>query len=261
MTSAALAEDYVAGQNAGLQKCVRAILGGYEVKGVSIFGHKFNCKKAVSTNAANTGFQLSHDQFGVDDQVFVFFKLNNINVYRTRTLRISVLNAGPLTKLPKFQFKGRAPNEPSLAADTYAGQVEFARALRRLKSDVSEWERAPWFVAAVVIAELGNPENRGVAPRQVNCDRPTFYVHDNFKGPSVRFSPQPDPDLHDKGGKFADSISSVCVPRGWVVRAFEHKKYKGKMLEITGPKQYEDLKRQLGWGDRISSIAAFRRSN
>lgn len=110
-------------------------------------------------------------------------------------------------------------------------------------------------IIAVVIAEVGDPER----PRPLVCNIPTVYVPDNFRGPPLQIRIA-DPDLHNEGGKYGDSVSSICVPSGWTVRAFEHKVYKGKRLEIIGPKQYEDLKRQLdfNWGDKISSIAAFR---
>lgn len=256
--STAFAEDYIAGQNPGLQKCARAILGGYEVKGVSVFNHKFNCKGMNRLGRGQHRVHLSHAQVGPDDQLYYFFQADSKNVYKPGTLARLVAKGVSLKNLPHFKFKGM-PGGPTLSADTYAGYAKFARDSRRFRSAKTQWELVPQYIMAVVIAEYGNPENRGTAPRQVGCDRPTFYVHDNFSGAAVRFGTQPDPDLHDKGGRFADSISSVCVPAGWVVRAFEHKVYKGKMLEIVGPKQYEDLKRQLGWGDRISSIAAFRR--
>ena len=38
------AASFVDGKSKGMTKCVRAILGGYEVKRVNVHGHHFNCK-------------------------------------------------------------------------------------------------------------------------------------------------------------------------------------------------------------------------
>jgi hypothetical protein len=259
VTSVSVAENFIGGQSYGIRKCVRAVLHGYEVKGVKIFGHKFNCKPITRKKNGYTVVNLSHAQAGLDDQINLIFFVDSKNVYKDKSLKRTIHKGISWKSFPHFEFEGvPGTGGGTPPADNYQRYVKFARDLRGKSLKPKKWESVPAYIIAVVIAELGNPENRGTAPRGVPCDLPTVYVHDNYSGSKLRLIAGPDPDLHDDGGKFADSISSICVPRGWVVRAFEHKTYKGKKLEIVGPKRYEDLKRQIGWGDRISSIAAFR---
>ena len=256
VTSTANAENFIGGQTYGIRKCARAVLHGYEVKGVSVRGHKFNCKGMARFKSGWRWVQLSHAQRGIDDQINFVFQVNSNNVFLKDTLKESTDKGFSMQSIKNAivpHFDG-----VSGPVRTYGEFVSYARNLKTRKGNNKRWKYSAQNVIAVVIAELGNPENRGTAPRGVPCDLPTVYVHDNYTGSKLRLNTGPDPDLHDKGGKFADSISSICVPRGWVVRAFEHKVYKGKKLEIIGPKRYEDLKRQIGWGDRISSISAFR---
>ncbi len=255
-TSPAIAENYIGGQTYGIRKCARAVLHGYEVKGVDIRGHKFNCKGMARFRSGWRWVQLSHAQHGIDDQINFVFQVNSNNVFKKDTLKESTDKGFSMQSIKNAivpHFDG-----VSGPIRTYEGFVAYARKLKTWTGENKRWNYSAQNAIAVIIAELGNPENRGTAPRGVPCDLPTVYVHDNYTGSKLRLNDGPDPDLHDNGGKFADSISSICVPRGWVVRAFEDKTYKGRKLEIVGPKRYEDLKRQIGWGDRISSIAAFR---
>jgi len=264
---AAEARSFLEGQSAGMQKCVRAILGGYEVRRVNVHGHHFNCKpmpRGSNSYPNRRQIWLSHSQRGRDDQVLFNFEVNSRNEIdgdRTyyRVLRgVSVHTLGSIVH-PKF----RGP--PGLPAD-YAYYAEAARKVSPI--EVREWRSAAIQILTVAVAELGNPDRRGTAPRQVDCEFPTFWEHDNFRGRSYSLGGS-QPNFHKVivGGKpFDDVISSMCVPRGWTVTAYSQAGYRGFTYTFGGPREYEDLKRQpagnggrLNWGDLITSVRVSRR--
>lgn len=248
------AESYLNGQHSGLQKCVRAILGGYEVKHVQIRGHDFNCKGMKKGSNGKRTFQISHDQFGNDDQVHVSFRVNSLNVLRPKTLAYKKKDGMQI-----FEFDGiyGLPN-------TYEDTVDRARRERaRKRRDANHWFEAVAGVISVTVAELGNPENRGTAPKQVSCKLPTFHVYDNFGGRAYTAKRGEYANIH-KDNRFqglGDAMSSLCVPRGFVVHFFEHDSFRGRMWEVAGGKtgkEYYDLGRQKrDFQDTISSFKVF----
>lgn len=115
LTSSAVAVDYVRGQTSGMQKCVRVILGGYEVKGVKVFsGHKFNCKpirrliEGAPLSRRLIAVELSHDRFGKDDQIQFIFERSSISsdVYVAGTLEKRIFKGKSWKSLPHWKFKG-----------------------------------------------------------------------------------------------------------------------------------------------------------
>jgi hypothetical protein len=110
------------------------------------------------------------------------------------------------------------------------------------------------------IATIGKAEN--TPWNTVPCNLvPTLFRHDNFRGfplplqVSLR-------NLHHRAVRMGDSISSLCVPEGWAIIAYEDDSFRGKTLEVVGPNYWTDLKRNRpngwNWGDKISSVAVFK---
>jgi hypothetical protein len=88
----------------------------------------------------------------------------------------------------------------------------------------------------------------------VPCTTPRAYHDDHYRGRRVGLTTND--DLHKQGD--GDKFSSICVPAGVTVILFEHKDSDGSKLEIVGPKEILDLKRDrpnnTDWGDRASSV-------
>ncbi len=88
---------------------------------------------------------------------------------------------------------------------------------------------------------------------------PVLYSNDSFGGRSVSIS-EDIPDLHRLG--MGDDASSVCVPSGWRVVLYRDSNYRGPSLELRGPTEIADLKRDRprgsDWGDAISSVRVYR---
>lgn len=262
------ASSILEGKSRGMTKCVRAILGGYEVKKVNVHGHHFNCKPMLSSNNSRGSFRhvyLSHSQRGIDDQVWINFEVNSLNVIVPNTAKFQIYRGLSVKSLDRLRFKFKGPSNPPAIAD-YAFFAKRAREMRPV--EVDNWQQVARQIMAVVIAEVGNPENRGTAPRQVDCSLPTFYEHDNFRGRSYRLGGS-QPNFHKVivGGKhMGDVISSMCLPRGWRVTVYMLPNYQGPSYDFAGPGEYADLQRQpvgngrrLAWGDKISSVRVTRR--
>jgi len=105
---------------------------------------------------------------------------------------------------------------------------------------------------------------RSIKRRKGNSNRryPTFYQHCNFRGykKSLTRSTNWVRRVRIKN----DDLSSIVVPRGWVVTVYQHAHYKGKKMTIVGPKKVSCLvrnkmNRHRTWNDQISSIAVHRR--
>merc|ERR1712096_537143 len=105
---------------------------------------------------------------------------------------------------------------------------------------------------------------RSIKRRKGNSNRryPTFYQHCNFRGykKSLTRSTNWVRRVRIKN----DDLSSIVVPRGWVVTVYQHAHYKGKKMTIVGPKKVSCLvrnkmNRHRTWNDQISSIAVPRR--
>lgn len=276
-TTPVSADSFLEGKSNGMRKCVNAILGGYEVKGVNVHGHHFNCKpmsRSSSDGVNYRGILLSHDQLGIDDQYYVKFHVNSLNVVLPNAVWVHVAKGLSLDTtgvkhllwtnattvwldLGLLEFEG-----PSAYNYTYENIAAWARAIQ--PREVDEWRTAAAQIFTVAIAEHGNPENRGTAPAQVSCSMPIFYEHDNYHGRSYKLSAsQPNMfRVYVQNRHMGNRVSSLCVPRGWVATVYDFDDYEGASLRITGPRQYEDLERQRGsngarlnWGDRISSIS------
>lgn len=248
------AKSFLHGQNSGLQKCVRAVLHGYSVKHVEIFGRKYNCKALGTYKNGWRRVQISHHRrLGQDDQFYVDFRVDAKNVMRPDTIDINK-KRGVSVQATLDGFRGTAG--PPRDYQTVAARANEVRQIKYPK----HWEQAPWYVALVTIAELGNPENRGTAPRQVSCRVPTFHAYDNFGGRAYTAKRGEYPNIH-KDSRFrglGDAMSSLCVPRGFVVHFYEHDTFKGKMWEVVGGKEFYDLGRQKkDFQDRISSFKVF----
>lgn len=263
------AASFVDGKSKGMTKCVRAMLGGYKIKKVNVHGHHFHCHPLYSGSGGERTIRLTHSQFGKDDEVFYYFTVNSLNVIQADTLRrrvirgIALKNIGKM--LPPYKFKG-PPGAP--IPQNYDDFARYAHAIRPVK--VRGWRTVAKQISSVVIAELGNPDNRGFAggkAGRVNCYLPVFYEHDNFAGRGY-IARQTQSNLHKvkvSGKHMGDLFSSMCVPRGWEVTVYENPGFKGKSFRFSGPQSVEDLKRQkvsgkqMNWGDKISSVRVRRR--
>lgn len=91
-----------------------------------------------------------------------------------------------------------------------------------------------------------------------DCGRvPLLFQHDSRRGRqvSLQFSQR---DLHIPSLGLGDQASSICVPMGWTVDLFENVNFGGSMLQLVGPAEINDLKREMpqgrDWGDTISSV-------
>merc|ERR1712093_145514 len=94
-----------------------------------------------------------------------------------------------------------------------------------------------------------------------NRRKPTFYQHCNFRGykRSLTRSTHWVRRNHIKN----DDLSSIVVPRGWVVTVYQHAHYRGARMTIRGPKKVSCLVRnkmnkRRTWNDQISSIRVHR---
>jgi hypothetical protein len=87
------------------------------------------------------------------------------------------------------------------------------------------------------------------------CAEPVAYHDDHYRGRRVRLVDSDD-DLHGQGD--GDKFSSICVPAGRTIVLFEHTDFRGRRLEIVGPREILDLKRDrpdnTDWGDLASSV-------
>ena len=90
----------------------------------------------------------------------------------------------------------------------------------------------------------------------IRCRVPTLYRHNNFNGRTAPVTTSIE-DLHEAPHRLGDS-SSVCVPSGWSITLFEHKRSGGRSLQIDGPKEYYDLNRERpnngNWDNKASSV-------
>jgi hypothetical protein len=91
-------------------------------------------------------------------------------------------------------------------------------------------------------------------PAPAECaSEPIVYEHELYAGRRVRGTAA---NLHSLG--MGDKVSSLCVPDGWIVEAWEHDGFRGENLQISGPVEIPDLKRESpdgrDWGDKFSSI-------
>ncbi len=88
---------------------------------------------------------------------------------------------------------------------------------------------------------------------------PVLFSDDGYRGRSLVLTDS-NPNIHAQG--MGDDASSVCVPYGWRVVLYEDSNYGGQYLELAGPAQISDLKRErpdgVNWGDRISSVKVFK---
>ena len=249
----ASARSFLDGQNSGLQKCVRAVMGGYSLRHVEMFGRKYNCKAMQIKKDGWRRIQISHHRrLGRDDQFYVDFRIDSKNVVIPGSIK-GGMKVGVSVQTVLGGFHGSA-----LWPTTYAGVAAEANKARQSRNP--GWETPPRFVVTIVIAELGNPENRGTAPRQVSCKVPTFHAYDNFAGRAYTAKRGEYANIH-KDKRFqglGDAMSSLCVPPGFVVHFFEHDTFRGRMWEVVGGKEYYDLGRQKkDFQDRISSFKVF----
>lgn len=130
------------------------------------------------------------------------------------------------------------------------GPTEIAD-LKRDRPNGSDWGDE------ISSVRVYRPSRRG--GRYTDCRVPTLFGDDDFDGRAVTVD-RSIPDLHRLG--VGDQASSICVPSGWVIIVYEDTNYRGQSLEIRGPDSVADLKRDRpggsDWGDRISSVEAFR---
>lgn len=100
--TAVSADSFLEGKSNGMRKCVNAILGGYEVKGVNVHGHHFNCKPMSRSSSDGVNYRqivLSHDQFGRDDQYLVNFRVDSLNVLLSDSVTVSTIKGVSLETL------------------------------------------------------------------------------------------------------------------------------------------------------------------
>ena len=249
-SSGASAQSFLEGKSAGMQRCVRAMLGGYTVKKVKVHGHHFHCKPLVKLKNTRR-IVLDHEQVGFDDKLILGFLVDRQNELIPDTLDV-------------FHLKGISPKFPlfkavKLGKFDYGQVVREARAIKPKKQ--AHWQKVVEQITYLTIAELGNS-----GAKKVRCNVPVFWEHDNFRGTAV--TARSDLTYLQKvqvnGRHLNNRISSLCIPKGYTVRLHDLGNFHGDALVIKGPKQYEDLKRQprgtkpLNWGDRITSIRVTR---
>lgn len=265
--SLAARADFISDQSPGMQKCVRAILGRYEAKGVEVFGHHFNCKPlVVAAGGVEYQIQLSHDQFGLDHQVFIDFTLDqnfqlilgSYSVYTTQGVHLA-----PRWPdwLPPYEFIGAAgPQDLS-----HEGMVERARDLEnRSGGKTRTWRGVILPIVSVIVAELefrSSPGNIVANPNCAETNDVRLYRHDNYRDePMISNRPVAVSDLKSARQEFHDEISSICVSEGFELEVFKHANFSGDRLEFIGPTQIDNFTAQTnGWNDEISSFRVTRR--
>lgn len=259
-----LAQSFLTGKSKGMTECVRAIFSNKEVKKVNVHGHHFNCKPLIRSNPRDRTIHISHAQVGLDDQVFVTFTVNSLGVMLPNSAEAIIgqgISINSIVKVPK-----KRPVKPSswvgrYVSHTYATVANKAQRIAPKKT--KDWQEAAGQIAAVVIAELGKPKIARIPASMVNCAEPTFYVDENFRGKSFTLNAS-----QANLGKVAvgdtrmiNKISSMCVPRGWVVTAHKKVDFKGGSQTFTGHVAHDDLHRvrqpngrYVNWNNRIGSI-------
>jgi hypothetical protein len=84
---------------------------------------------------------------------------------------------------------------------------------------------------------------------------PVAYEDDHYRGRQIQLTANA-ADLNLLS--FGDTISSICVPNGWILRFREHAGFEGDFLDVFGPLGMGDIKRdspdQHNWNDQLSSV-------
>lgn len=152
-TGSSSADIFLDGQSRGMNKCVRAILGGYEVKKVNVHGHHFNCKPLRRWDSQRRTLWLSHAQFGSDDQFVVTFRVNRsgaLEIIQANSAK-GHINRGKIN-LSRLRLKFRGPSNPG-GNQNYGFYANRARAIRPENRD--NWRTVAWQIATIVIAQIG----------------------------------------------------------------------------------------------------------
>lgn len=106
-------------------------------------------------------------------------------------------------------------------------------------------------------------ENRGVVKdpraREYDCRYPTVFGSEDYRGRRLELNDSVR-DLRRAG--FGDSISSVCVPRGYTIVLYEYSDYRGRSMQLAGGERIPRLEhsqyRNRYWGDRFGSVQVSR---
>lgn len=152
-TGAASADIFLDGQSSGMNKCVRAILGGYEVKKVNVHGHHFNCKPLRRWDSQRRTLWLSHSRFGSDDQFVVTFRINRsgaLEILQVNSARETIRRGKLNLAIFNTKFHG-PPGYPDIR--NYGYYANSARRIRPVKQD--NWKAVARQITTIVIAQLG----------------------------------------------------------------------------------------------------------
>ncbi|MBI1366347.1 MAG: hypothetical protein GC153_10395 [Alphaproteobacteria bacterium] len=123
-----------------------------------------------------------------------------------------------------------------------------------------KWEGA---AATISLAVASAAARKIEHPSALFCYAPTFFENAHFRGRPLTLKSSAS-NLHKikvYNAKMGDRITSLCVPDGWEITAYNDAGFKGPSIKIVGPKEIEDLAKYSmagDWSDRISSIRVSR---
>lgn len=159
MSAPASAQQFLAGQSEGMNRCVRAILLGYTVKRVNVHGHHFNCHPLRRFVTGRRVISLDNNRRGRYDHSYtVNFGVNRVGAreyIRNNSANVRIVAAKDILDIfPPFSFKGPSAPGRQVARD-YDFYVRSARQIRPREQD--DWKVVARQIATIVIATLGEP--------------------------------------------------------------------------------------------------------
>jgi len=158
MATPASAQQFLAGQSDGMNRCVRAILRGYTEKRVNVHGHHFNCYPLRRFENGRRVISLRNNRRLRRDHSFtVNFRVNRVGAreyIRNNSARVRIVSSKDILDIfPPYRFRG--PSRPGTGARDYDSYVRGARQVR--PREEKNWETVARQIATIVIATLGEP--------------------------------------------------------------------------------------------------------
>lgn len=159
MGTPASAQQFLAGQSRGMNRCVKAILGGYTVNRVNVHGHHFNCYPLRRGDQGKRAIKLENNRrLRADQTYWVNFVVNRVGsreYIRNNSARVTTVNVkdiiGIFSQLP-YRFHGASAYFGPRDYDSY---VRGAREVRPREEEY--WDVVARQIVTIVIATLGEP--------------------------------------------------------------------------------------------------------
>jgi len=239
--------------DANLERCFSAVFGSKQIKRIKIYGHHFNCKPIKKSGNWYSG-RLSHNvKWDFDEQFDYKFKLNRDGSVDLNSFSVKI----KFQKHAKWIRKG-IDFVAKKAIDYTSLNIASGAQISAVVSDArtrirGNWKGAGNTIIAQIMQRTYLDKKRN---RTLSCSTPTLWEYPNYRGRTMR-APRPDRNIH-KSKNFGDKASSICVPKGWIVRFYEHPNLKGKSFRLDGPRKVVNLWNTKVKGKRMDNrISSF----